>query len=234
MLDLRRAGRRRRAARGWAMKSPQFELEAIPLRWVVALCEQFHGYGGAGGFSTYCWGVIEENSVVAAYSWQPPPPGAARAVCPEAPHSVLSLSRMVAVPKDKRQLNHISKPLRRQMRSLIDRTRWPVLITYSDEGQGHSGHVYKCSGWFPTARRVRPVFVDSVGRRASSYSNGRHGSRCLRREGTTTIQRWEHWACKPGQAGNWMTGHGWMRVPVPGRLWKSGNPAFTYEKRGGS
>lgn len=34
----------------------------------------------------------------------------------------------------------VSKPLRRQMRVEIDRGRWPVLITYSDEGQGHTGH----------------------------------------------------------------------------------------------
>jgi hypothetical protein len=33
------------------------------------------------------------------------------------------------------------------MNVLIDRTRWPVLVTYSDIGQGHTGHVYKCSGW---------------------------------------------------------------------------------------
>jgi len=78
--------------------------------------------------------------VVAAYAWQPPPPGASRAVCPEAPEGVLALSRMVAVPRDERRLQHVSTPLRRQMRVLIDRGRWPVLVTYSDEGQGHTGN----------------------------------------------------------------------------------------------
>jgi hypothetical protein len=83
---------------------------------------------------------------------------------------VLALSRMVAVPAEQRRLKHISKALKRQMR-LIDRSRWPVLVTYSDESVGHTGHVYKCSGWTPTTRkRVRTYAVDGV--RTSSYQNG--------------------------------------------------------------
>jgi len=207
-------------------------MREIPLEWVRALCEQYHGYGSAGGAKVYAFGVFEGNSLVAAYAWQPPPPGAAKAVCPEAPQGVLALSRMVAVPREQRRLNHVSRPLRRQMNRLIDRTRWPVLLTYSDEGQGHTGHVYKCSGWQPTAKEQRPYFVDANGRRASSYSNGRHGSRGLRRAGTTTIQRWEHWVSivPYASAAEYMAAHGWQRVPVPGKFWRSGNQAFTYRK----
>lgn len=135
---------------------------------------------------------------------------------------------MVAVPRDERALNHISKPLRRQMRALIDRTRWPVLVTYSDEGQGHTGHVYLCSGWEKTSRATRPYFEDAAGRRCSSYSNGVHGRRELIRAGTTTIQRWEHWACPRGEALRWMTDHGWRLVEVPGKTWRSGSPARTW------
>lgn len=213
------------------MTNTTYDLREVPLSCVRALCERFHGYGSAGNASVYAFGVWEGNEMIAGYAWQPPPPGAARAVCPEAPQGVLALSRMVAVPRDQRRLNHVSRPLRRQMRRLIDRTRWPVLLTYSDEGQGHTGHVYKCSGWEETTRESRPYFVDGNGRRASSYSNGRHGSRALQRGGTTTIQRWEHWACGRGEAADWMTQHGWQRVPIPGKRWRSGNQAFTYRQR---
>jgi hypothetical protein len=205
-----------------------YDLQPISLSAVRCLCEQFHGYGSAGGIATYSWGVYEGNSVVAAYAWQPPAPGAAAAVCPEAPQGVLALSRMVAVPRSDRQLNHVSRPLRRQMKRLIDRTRWPVLITYSDEGQGHAGHVYKCSGWTPTTRETRPFFVDANGKRASSYSNGKHGGRGLKRGGTTVIQRWEHWTCERGKAGRWMASHGWRREPIPGKVWRSGNQAYRF------
>lgn len=210
--------------------APKYDLRPIGIEPVRELCERFHGYGSVGNAAVYRFGVLEGGRVVAAYAWQPPPPGAARSVCPEAPQGVLALSRMVAVPREDRALSHISRPLRRQMRVLIDRTRWPVLLTYSDEGQGHTGYVYKCSGWQATERSVRPVFVDEQGRRLSSYSNGRHGSRSLRRAGTTTIQRWEHWACPRDGAAAFMADNGWSRQSLPGKVWRSGRPAFTYAR----
>lgn len=66
-----------------------------------------------------------------------------------------------------------------QMKYEIDRTRWPVLVTYSNEGQGHTGYVYKCSGWEATTRRFAIVKLDASGARASRYSNGRTNSRDL-------------------------------------------------------
>lgn len=206
------------------------DLQAVRLDVVRGLCERFHGYAGAGGQAVYAFAVIEHGVPIAAFSWQPPPLGAARAVCPEAPHGVLALSRMVAVEKSDRELVHISKPLKIQMRRLIDRTRWPVLLTFSDEGQGHTGHVYKCSGWQPTTRREVPIYLDAQGRRTSRYTNGKTHSRALVAAGTTWLQRWEHWACARGDAAGFMTQFGWVRVPIAGRLWRSGAQAFRWER----
>lgn len=211
-------------------KTPQYNLVELSLKDVKPLILAHHGYKSVGASATYCFGVIEKDQVVAAYVWQPPPCGAAKAVCPECPSGVLSLSRMVAVPRDQRLLNHVSKPLRRQMKLLIDRTRWPVLLTYSDEGQGHTGHVYKCSGWESTLKSKRPVFEDDEGHRRSSYSNGRHDTSKLIRRGFTTVQRWEHWICDRGSALNYMVSKGWLRVPVQGKTWKSGSQAYTWIK----
>ena len=30
---------------------------------------------------------------------------------------------------------------------LLDRNRWPFLLTYADTWQGHTGHIYKASNW---------------------------------------------------------------------------------------
>lgn len=179
--------------------------------------------------AVYAFGVYERGEIVAAFAWQPPPPGAARAVCPEAPSAVLALSRMVAVPREQRHLRHISRPLRRQMRHEIDRGRWPVLITYSDEGQGHTGHVYKCSGWTPTTRSEVPFYVDATGARVSTYSNGKTITKGKIRGGTTTVQRWEQWACQRGLADMWLSVRGWRREPT-GKTWRSGRPAYRYVK----
>jgi hypothetical protein len=138
---------------------------------------------------------------------------------------------MVAVPKGARAMKHVSKPLKLQMKRLIDRTRWPVLVTYSDEGEGHTGYVYQCSGWEKTSRAEVKTYVDTEGRRCSPYSNGEYAKRQgVTRAGTTWIQRWEHWVCERGYAGAWLETHGWNRIVVPGKRWRSGNQAYRYER----
>lgn len=213
-------------------KSPKYTLIPMSLDDVRCLIEENHGYGTVGNVATYVFGVVEQSGarVVAAYVWQPPAPGAAKSVCPEEPAAVLSLSRMAAVPRSDRELRHVSTPLRRQMRDLIDRSRWPVLVTYHDEGQGHCGHVYRCSGWTPTMRARRAVFQDSSGRRVSKYSNGADRSSELVRVGDTWLQRWERWACEPGKVKEHMLKGGWERVPIKGKAWRSGNQAFEFVK----
>lgn len=207
---------------------PAYDLRACGLEDVRDLFEQFHGYKSVGKVAVYTFAVYEGARPVAAFVWNPPPPGAARSVCPEAPGGVLALSRMVAVDRDKRELNHISKPLRRQMKALIDRGRWPALVTYSDEGQGHTGHVYKCSGWEPTRRSKAPVFEDDGGRRRSRYCAGKIIAADLNPKGHTYIQRWEQWACDRGAAHEHMQSKGWRHVRVPARTWRSGNPCYTW------
>lgn len=155
---------------------------------------------------------------------------------------------MVALPPEQRALRHISKPLRWQMKNLIDRTRWPVLVTYSDESVGHTGHVYKCSGWTPTSRRLaKTVTVD--GSRVSSYSNGGSAVHVDPIVGSAWLQRWEHRpsasvhaaelgldACSPGhltdaQCATLHERH-WERV-LTGKKWRSGAQAARYERKVG-
>lgn len=207
-----------------------FDLRPVTRAQVLPLFEAHHGYKSLGKLAVYLFAVFERERPIAAFSWQPPPPGAAKSVCPEAPSGVLALSRMVAVPKKERELRHISKPLRAQMRRAIDRGRWPVLVTYSDSSLGHTGHVYMCSGWTKTTASVARMFEDADGRRSSPYSAGKMNGRDLLYAGKSTIQRWEHWVCERGRADKWMTDHGWVRVPIQGKAWASGNQAYRWEK----
>lgn len=202
-------------------------LQVCDMATVADLVARFHGYGSMGKSATYAFAVYEQGKAVAAFSWQPPPAGAAKAVCPEAPAGVLALSRMMALPKVERELRHISKPLKVQMLRLIDRGRWPVLLTYSDAGQGHTGHVYKCSGWQERGERRAKFYLNAEGKRASCYSNGQSNTRDLTYGGETLIKRWEHWVCERGQALAHMQVCGWVREPTGG-LWKSGNMAYRW------
>jgi len=199
-----------------------YEIRPTTLAECKHLFEQFHAYKGAGKVATYALACVENGRILAAFTWKPPPPGVGEAVCPEAPQGVLALSRMVAIPREERDW-HVSRPLRHIMRWRIDRTRWPVLVTYADAAAGHTGHVYRCSGWQATHTATVPVYLNAAGERASRYRNGRINTEGLTRNGSTEITRWEHWTCPRGTAAEWMAVNGWRRETRPG-VWRSGNP----------
>ena len=47
---------------------------------VAHLFARYHGYKSVGTLATYCHAVIEDDQPVAAFVWNPPPPGAAQAL----------------------------------------------------------------------------------------------------------------------------------------------------------
>jgi len=206
-------------------------LRAVKVPELRALFELHHRYKGVSATATYAFGAYEDERLVAAFTWQPPPVGCAKAVLPDCPAGVPSLSRMVAVPRAERRLKHLSNPLRVQMHQLIDRDRWPALVTFSDEGQGHTGHVYLCSGWTKTTSAATPNFEDATGSRTSKYQSGVTSTEGLTRAGWSVKQRWEHHVVPPAEALAHMTAAGWERVPVPGKVWASGNQAYQWRKR---
>ena len=211
-----------------------YHLERVSYADIAPLLEAHHPYkAGKPQLGTYVFGVLEKGRTIAGYLWAPPPYGAAKSVRPDAPLGVLALSRMVAVPKAERSLNHVSRPLRYQMKHLIDRTRWPSLVTWHDEGEGHTGHVYKCSGWTKTRSSRSPKLRDASGARVSGYCNGRHVQpppSVVRTR--STLWRWEHHAV-PSEvnAEQWMLEQGWERRPIPGKTWRSGKPAHRVTRR---
>lgn len=208
----------------WSTCFRSVTLRKCSIAEVSPLFARYHGYGGVGGSATYCYGLFESKKLVAAFIWQPPAFGAAKSVCPDAPWAVLSLSRMVAVPRDERTCQKLSLVLRDQF-NLIDRTRWPALITYSDEGEGHNGWVYRCARMKRTSRKRVKFYTDASGVRRSSLRNGKSNTSDLDFGGHTHINRWEHWVCRRDQVLQHVHGSGWMRVPVPGKKWVSGKQA---------
>lgn len=206
-----------------------YDLVRCDVEYVAQLVREHHPYRSVGGVSAVdVFAVVEEGKPVAAYIWRVPPPGSALAVAPGAHHGALALSRMVAVPRDERRLNHVGKPLRAQ-KKLLDRGRWPVLVTYSDASCGHTGHVYRCSGWQKDAENETIFCEDEEGRRVSRYSNGR--TLDIEVAGKTTITRWVDRSCLKGEEAEHMAAAGWEVRPVPGKTWRSGNQAYAVVKR---
>ena len=207
---------------------------------VAHLFLKYHGYKSVGGLAVCCQAVIEEGQPVAAFVWNPPPPGPCNTLS-TAPGGagVLALSRMVAVPKEERQLQKLSKPLRKIMRDnhYIDRGRWPILLTYSDSsligpsGRPHSGHVYLCSGWTKDIEVVRPYYENPTGQRISSYTNGHTDLSGKQKAGDTVLTRWIHRVTPYGTEEQWMNQHGWFRTRDDNKRWSSGKIAHSWTWR---
>jgi hypothetical protein len=75
------------------------------------------------------------------------------------------------------------------------------------------------------------VYTNATGKRASRYRGGETNTSGLTPIGVTTIQRWEHWVTDDPAA--WMAKHGWVRVIIAGKRWKSGAQAYTWRQTTG-
>jgi hypothetical protein len=116
----------------------------------VQLIRLWHYSASAPNTSTYRFGLYERASWPLAAPmgvalFIPPTRTAAEANAHGHPWTgVLSLSRLVVAPEMPK--NAASFLLGAAMR-LIDRQRWPVLLTYADTNQGHTGAIYKATNW---------------------------------------------------------------------------------------
>ncbi len=113
------------------------------------LIAAWHYSGSCSNTSTYRHGLYRSDVVLHgdAYGvalWLPPTRTAAESLAGDDWQGVLSLSRLVVAPEV--PANGASFLMGRSMR-LIDRDRWPVLVTYADTNQGHTGAIYKATNW---------------------------------------------------------------------------------------
>lgn len=156
---------------------------------VIPIIEEHHGYGTAPPNAVYYFAVIEKGEVTAAFTWNVPVAGVAKMLGKGA----LCLTRMVAKPRSERSLRHISKPLRFSIKRMIDRDKYPILVTYSDLSMGHDGYTYKCAGFRMHGRGEGKMIVTSEGKRKASVSSGKSvsledGDRIIK----VDLIRWVH------------------------------------------
>jgi hypothetical protein len=116
-------------------------------RWEVEhFCRLWHYSRSASNSATYCH-VLEHVATMrhdGGSIWIPPTRQAAVAVAGERWEGVLCLSRLVVAPEAPG--NAASFLLGGSMR-LIDRDRWPILLTYADTRLGHTGAIYRATNW---------------------------------------------------------------------------------------
>ena len=137
-------------------------VEVCKLEIAQAMVRKYHYAGRGSNTRVYTFGLRPyeswlDNEIVAVSWWLPPTKTAGASVWPDDPQAVLALSRLVATPDA--PTNSCSFLLRHSMRQ-IDRQRWPVLVTYADEWQGHTGAIYKAAGWIADGTtKPEPTYI---------------------------------------------------------------------------
>lgn len=115
---------------------------------VLAFLRRHHYARGGSKASLYRHGLYRSDTwplvgdLMGVAAWLPPLPGVAETVGRK--NGVLVLSRLCVHPQVPK--NGASFLLGRSMR-MIDRKRWPVLLTYADTALGHTGAIYKATNW---------------------------------------------------------------------------------------
>lgn len=164
-------------ARGRAMRADEWTVDPIISHGdAVAIVERLHYSRSASNTSTYRHGLYRAGNdalreLFGAALWQPPTRTAAESVAGEGWRGVLCLSRLVVAPEV--PVNGASFLLGRSMK-MIDRVRWPVLLTYADTAHGHTGAIYKATNWTslgPTS--AGDVWVGASGRQRGRKRGGR-------------------------------------------------------------
>lgn len=130
------------------LRKKDWSVGGVDQRVAENLVIRHHYAKGASNTATYLHGLYPTgwlwyNECVGVAWWIPPTMTAARWWAPENPEGVLVLSRLVIEPEVPPNACSflISKSLR-----MIDRARWPVLVTYADSWRGHTGVIYRAVG----------------------------------------------------------------------------------------
>lgn len=129
------------------LNKKDYVVRPVSLREAVCAIRCYHYAKSASRTAVYAHGLFhaaDDDLILGAAIWLPPTLAAAKSVNASNPNGVLSLSRLAlspVVPK-----NGSTFLLGKSMK-LVDRKRWPTLLTYADTWQNHTGTIYKACNW---------------------------------------------------------------------------------------
>lgn len=157
------------------LRAAEWEIRPAQQAEAEALCRAYHYSQSCPNTGTYRHALQPAADPFAAAMgiavWIPPTRTAGVHIAGEERcQMVLALSRLVVCPEI--PTNGASFLLGRSMR-LIDRERWPVLVTYADTAQGHTGAIYKATNW----RCDGPVAAGDVWERDGELRGRKRGGR---------------------------------------------------------
>lgn len=155
------------------LRKKDWFVRSVDMRVAERMVAAEHYAAGAANTSTYLHGLFREGDIFDEQCqgvawWIPPTKSAALATFPSNWEGVLALSRLVILPGV--PPNACTFLLSRS-RALINASRWPCLVTYADEGQGHTGAIYKADNWTYVGK-TRPERMYSINGRMTARKAG--------------------------------------------------------------
>ena len=131
------------------LRRAEWQVRSVDIVVARRLIVAEHYARRAANTAVYChglfrkWAFWEEECEGVAW-WIPPTRSAAEATYPANWEGVLTLSRLAIRPDV--PVNAASFLVGASIR-LIDRERWPCLLTYADTMMGHTGAIYRATNW---------------------------------------------------------------------------------------
>lgn len=152
-----------------AASRADYEIKLHTLAPCAALIREHHYAHGCANTSVMSVGMFRDGALVGAALWMPPTRVCAETVDRDRWRRVLSLSRLAVVPGE--PTNAASMLIGWCIRKLKKESKWIAIVTYADESQGHTGTIYKATGWAYAGRtKPEPRWIDSTGRQVSRLS----------------------------------------------------------------
>lgn len=169
------------------LRAAEWEVRPVKLGVAQEMVIRLHYARGGSNTGIATHGLFRKGAdrCMGVAWWLPPTRAAAEATYPTNWGGVLSLTRLVIEPEA--PPNAASFLLGASMR-LLDRKRWPCLVTYADTWRGHTGGIYRATNWsYVGLTKPQPVFVlngQMVARKRGAYSLTRAallemGAECL-------------------------------------------------------
>lgn len=161
---------------GPVARRADYFVETVELARARALVTEHHYARDAANTAVGRHGLFRrvDGALVGAALWMPPTAGAAKGLAlthlgsQDRAREVLVLSRLVVAPGEPK--NAAGLLLGASTRLVLADERWSLLVTYADEAEGHTGTIYRATGWTPDGwTQLRARWIDpATGRRVAT------------------------------------------------------------------
>ena len=159
---------------GARLHKADYVVEGMPFKMAVALVRNYHYAQGAANTAIYRHGLFHRDNAMEPLGcalWMPPAIGTRDSLSEDGTKQVLTLSRLVIVPD--MPTNAASFLLASSINLIRKDRRFDILVTYADEGQGHTGAIYRATNWeYVGVNTGGPIWLDSEGRMVANKTTG--------------------------------------------------------------